>query len=193
MSSLCSALTFKDTGSLRASPPAAIKIDDRPAKRSGRPDRGTVAAPVPAMATDAAPTRNGRAPKALVSRTRTRSPPVVRNTMLRTVWLFTPLSAGQLKAGPGMVPPGTGLPCQAFTQRAGAWPLASPGTIAPDAAADAGTVASVAAAIASAAPMDIDRHPIPHHPAVKRTLRRGKTTSGGQRPSRPAAPPGPGG
>src|SRR3954454_9732080 len=102
-----------------------MRIEPRPPKRSARSDPTTVAAPAPASATDAAPTDSGLVPKAFVSRTRTRSPPALRNTMLRTVWLFRPLSAGQ--DAPGIVPPPTGLPCQAFTQRAAAggwWPPA---------------------------------------------------------------------
>src|SRR5437868_10856965 len=108
MASVCSALTFRDTGSLRASLPAAIRIDGRPLNRRGRLVPGSVAAPTPAIATDAEPTCRGWEPKVLVSRTRTRSPPAVRNTTLRTVWLSRPLSAGQLKIGAGIVTPGTG-------------------------------------------------------------------------------------
>src|SRR3954454_553501 len=129
-SSRCNAWTCRGTGSLSASPPAAIRIEDRPPKCSECIVPGTDVALLPAMATDAAPTRRGREPKAFVNRTRTRSPPAVRKTMLRTVWLFRPLSAGQVKAGAGMVPPGTGLPCQAFTQRAPpclpSWALTEP-------------------------------------------------------------------
>jgi hypothetical protein len=143
------------------------------------------------MATDAAPTRSGRAPKAFVNRTRTRSPPAVKNATLRTVWLFKPLSAGQLKAPPGMVPPGTGLPCQAFTQRGPPCLLSQdppeatePSVATPRVAAAGGvagteTVASTAEAATSAAPVGTDRRLIPI-PFCANGTPRGAKSSGGQ-------------
>ena len=62
-----------------------VKLNDKPA----------TAAPPAAIPTDAAPTFSGFAPPTFDSRMRTRSPPAVTNTMLRTVWLFNPTSDGQ--------------------------------------------------------------------------------------------------
>jgi len=113
----------------------------------------------------AAPTRSGFVPNALVIRTRTRSPPAVTLTTLRTVWSSRPLSAGQ--AAPAIVPPPTGLPCQALTHRfdapAAGRLTALPVVVAVVVAADvsaAGADATTGSAVlegSAAAPVAVDR------------------------------------
>src|SRR3954470_14849850 len=76
---------------------------------------GCTRAPERCTATVVRPTASGRAPKAFVSRTRTRSPPTLAVTMFRTVWLRRPCGLGQL--APGNVPAAVGLPCQLANHR----------------------------------------------------------------------------
>src|SRR4051812_829505 len=111
--------TRRFTGSLSASPPATRVTAGEPPKVSVRTLPGTALDPVASTATVAWATWTAWVPKALLSRIRTWSPPAERKTTLRTVWLVSPVPAGQ--AEPGMSAPITGLAPQAVTQ----WPPAA--------------------------------------------------------------------
>src|SRR5512142_679050 len=106
--SVSSASTFIGTGSLTASPPAAIRIEVFPANRRARTLPGTTA-PAPAeIAIVAEPTLRGSLPPALEIRARTQFPPALMKTMLRMVCPDRPTSDGH--PGEKKVPPGVGLP-----------------------------------------------------------------------------------
>src|SRR5215213_10923399 len=113
--SFCIGRTVSRSGSLSAWAPGGMVIVRWPPNRSCRIVPGCTRAPERWTATVARPTSSGRAPKAFVSRTRTRSPPTLPVTMLRTVWLRRPCGLGQL--APGNVPAAVGLPCQLATHR----------------------------------------------------------------------------
>ena len=65
--SRCSVVTSSGTGSLSASPPWAMSTLRLPGNVTRRSVPGATAAPCPAMATEASPTRSGASPKALES------------------------------------------------------------------------------------------------------------------------------
>jgi hypothetical protein len=115
---------------------------------------GTALAPVASTATVARATWTAWVPKALLSRIRTWSPRAERKITLRTVWLVSPVPAGQVE--PGMSAPTTGLAPQAVTQWPPAAGRAGPAGTAPargDACAPSGMrAAPVSAATAMAAP-----------------------------------------
>src|ERR1035438_721939 len=125
------AATRSGTGSLSAAPPAARVAARWPPKVSSCSVPGAARAPEARTATDACPTFMASVPNAFVSRIRTRAPPALRNTTLRTVWSVRPAPAGHVE--PGTSEPTTWLAPQAVTQFP-APPAAPDELCAPDAA-----------------------------------------------------------
>src|SRR4051812_9277702 len=99
--------TARLTGSLTTTAPAAIIVEALPLNVSGRDVPALMAASLSRSATWAAPTSSGSVPNALLSTTRTRSPPSDVCTISRSVWFLKLIGGGGAGAF-ARPPPGGG-------------------------------------------------------------------------------------